>query len=65
MTIEERLIVLEQDMAELKRQAQPREPENWLAKVAGSMKDEPEFAEVLRLGQEIRRADAGAATDAD
>lgn len=65
MTIEERLAVLEQDMAQLKRQAQPREPENWLAKVAGSMKDEPDFAEVLRLGQEIRREDSPKTTEAD
>jgi hypothetical protein len=57
MTIEERLAVLEQDVAELKRRAQPSDAANWLTKVAGSMKDEPDFTEVLRLGREIRRAD--------
>ena len=62
MTIEERLAVLEHEVAVLKLQSQPENAANWLAKVAGSMKDEPDFAEVLRLGQEIRRADANAAS---
>jgi hypothetical protein len=59
MTIEERLAVLERDVATLKRQSDSGKAEDWLKKVAGSMKDEPDFAEVLRLGQEIRRANTG------
>lgn len=57
-TVEERLGVLEREIAELKRQmASPRTSENWFTLVAGSFKDEPEFEEVLRLGREIRRSD--------
>ncbi len=57
MTIEERLSLLEEDVATLKKNGSPEPNANWLTKVLGSMKDEPDFAEVLRLGQEIRRAD--------
>ena len=30
---------------------------SWLGRVAGSLRDEPEFAEVLRLGRDARRKD--------
>jgi hypothetical protein len=53
--VEERLAVLETEVAELKRSLRPGE--TWFNRVAGSMKDDPEFDEVLRLGREIRRAD--------
>ena len=53
--VEERLALLEKEVAELKRTVRPRE--NWFDRVAGSMKDDPEFDEVLRLGREIRQAE--------
>jgi hypothetical protein len=57
-TIEERLAVVEAELAELKRQLNGRTATaNWLDRIAGSMKDEPEFAEVLRLGRAIRDTD--------
>lgn len=57
-SIEERLAVVERELAELKTRLPPeREPENWIEKISGSMKDFPEFDEVLRLGREFRKAD--------
>lgn len=57
-TVEERLAVLECEMAELKRQiGLARTPGNWFGFVAGSFKDDPDFEEVLRLGDELRRSD--------
>src|SRR5262245_61443479 len=45
ITVEKRLAVVEAELA------------NGASRLAGSMKDEPEFAEVLRLGRAIRDAD--------
>jgi hypothetical protein len=55
-TIEQRLQKLESDMAELKRLNGERKTD-WFSAVAGSFKDDPEFAEIVRLGREIRQAD--------
>jgi hypothetical protein len=55
--IEERLSAIELDVAKLKQQVNGRKSSTWLDRIAGSMKDEPEFGEVLRLGREIRDAD--------
>jgi hypothetical protein len=49
---------LEADVAQLKQLVAPRP--NWLQQVSGSFKDEPAFDDVLRYGQEIRRADTTA-----
>lgn len=56
--IEQRLAAVEEAVRELQRlvAARPLAPD-WLARVTGSMKDEPAFAEVLRFGREIRQAD--------
>jgi hypothetical protein len=57
-TIEQRLEALEQEVAELKRRLDAAKPQgSWLDQVIGSMKDEPDFGEVIRLGAAIRRAD--------
>ncbi len=57
-TLEERVKVLEQEVADLKqRLLELSFRGTWLEKVSGSMKDYPEFEEVLRLGAEIRAAD--------
>ena len=53
-----RLGALEPEVAELKR---PQPPDNWIARLAGSMKDEPEFEEILRFGRELREAERAAA----
>jgi hypothetical protein len=57
-TVEERLAVVEAELAELKERLRGQTVStSWLDKVAGSMKDEPEFAEVSRLGRAVRDAD--------
>jgi hypothetical protein len=57
-SIEERLALVERELAELKTRLPPGpKPENWVEKISGSMKDYPEFDEVLRLGREMRQAD--------
>ncbi len=53
---EQRLAVLERDIAELKRRVGSSETNNWIRAMTGSMKDYPEFEEVLRLGREYRRS---------
>jgi hypothetical protein len=57
-TIEQRLSRLEAEVAELKQRIDSSTGDgNWIARISGSMKDEPAFDEVLRLGREIRQAD--------
>jgi hypothetical protein len=53
MTLEDRVKVLESEVAELKRRAVPG-PKNWLDRVVGSMEEHPGFHKVLRLGREFR-----------
>ena len=52
-TIEQRLERLESGVAELKRQNNA-EKKDWFSAVAGSFKDDAEFAEIAHLGKEIR-----------
>lgn len=58
-TVEERLARVEKELAELKSRvssaAAPRA--NWIETISGSFKDDPDFAEIVRLGKEIRDAD--------
>jgi hypothetical protein len=58
MTVEQRVAILEKEVAELKQHLpRPHKPgTNWLDQVSGSLKDYPEFDEVLRFGHEIRQA---------
>ncbi len=56
-TVEQRLDKLEADVAELRRQSAGDKKKEWLSKVAGSFRDDPEFAEIVKLGREIREAD--------
>ncbi len=59
VTIEDRLAAVEKDVALLKgRVLAGNESRPWYAKLVGSMKDRPEFEEVVRLGREIRKTDA-------
>ena len=55
--LERRIAMLEQEVAEIKRASAKSTEKNWLQRVAGSFKNQPEFDEVLRLGREIRQAD--------
>jgi hypothetical protein len=58
LPLNQRVASLEVEVAILKRQvATSRTAEkNWLDDMTGSMKEFPEFKEVLRLGAEWRRA---------
>lgn len=57
-SIEARLAAIEQELAEIKGRLPPKtEPKNWIQEISGSMKDYPEFDEILRLGREMRQAD--------
>ncbi len=57
---------LEKKVAEL-NQGQPATQlkPNWIEKITGSFKDDPEFAEILRLGREIRKAERPDGADGD
>ena len=57
-SLETRVATLEQEVEFLKQQAtRPKGSSSWLDQVVGSMKDFPEFEEVLRLGRELREQD--------
>jgi len=57
-TLEERVTHVEEDLAQLKSQVQRLRPvQGWIDRITGSFKDDPDFEEILRLGQEIRCAD--------
>ena len=59
VALEERLTAVERDLAELKDHVFRAHRERpWFEKMIGSMRDYPEFAEVVKLGREIRKADA-------
>lgn len=54
--LEDRVRALEKEVARLKRQlAANGAGDNWLTKVTGSFKGDPDFDEILKLGREIRR----------
>ena len=57
ISIEQRLAALEQEVAAI-RQRMTSAPTNgnWVDDIAGSMKQFPEFAEVVRLGREFRQS---------
>lgn len=50
---------MEQELAELKSRVRSSgaSRNNWIDAISGSFKDDPEFAEIVRLGKEIRDAD--------
>jgi hypothetical protein len=56
-TLEDRLSALESAMEEVRRElTTTRRPRAWLDDVTGSLREWPEFAEVLRLGREFRKS---------
>ena len=65
-SMEDRLAVLEREIAELRQsQSGSQSKQNWIEKISGSFKDDPEFGEILRLGQEIRKAETTDDADGD
>lgn len=55
-TIEQRLVTLEQAVADLQSKS-PITSENWLEKFIGSISDEAAFLEALEYGRAFRQAD--------
>ena len=56
-TIEQRLTVVERDLAELKLRVTHQEKNvSWIERIAGTFKDVPEFDEIVRLGREFRES---------
>jgi prefoldin subunit 5 len=57
MTVEQRVSALESELAALQKRVDDlNASKNWIEEVSGSMKDYPEYDEVLRLGAEWRRS---------
>jgi hypothetical protein len=61
-TVEERLEQLEKEVTLLKLSKSNKvdlaaKKPGWIAKIEGSFKDDPDFAEILRLGREERQTD--------
>jgi hypothetical protein len=55
--LEQRLAALEREVAQIKlRLTTPQANGNWVDEIAGSMKQFPEFDEVVRLGREFRES---------
>jgi hypothetical protein len=56
-TIEERLTAVEQELVELKRRLPPPDDgKSWIARIAGTFKDDPDFPEIVWLGREFRKS---------
>ncbi len=57
-SIEERLSHLEHEVARLKLKSKGIQPkENWIQAIIGTAEDDPDYAEIARLGKEIRDAE--------
>ncbi len=54
LTLEQRVAVLEQEMAVLKHSHDGTKKRNWLSAVLGKFKGNADFAEVARVGQQMR-----------
>jgi hypothetical protein len=57
-SLEERVKILEKEVASLKERvgAAPKR-ENWIDKITGTFEGDVEFAKIVKLGAELRRAD--------
>jgi len=57
-TIEVRLAKVERELAILKAKTGENSTKaNWIEKITGSFKDDPDFDEIVRLGKEFRQSD--------
>lgn len=58
-TIEVRLAKVERELAVLKaRTGENGTKANWIRKITGSFKGDPDFEEIVRLGKELRDAES-------
>jgi hypothetical protein len=54
-TVEERLAKVERDLEAIKREKLAENSKlGWLEQVRGTFKSDPDFAEIVRLGKELR-----------
>ena len=57
LTLEERLEVVEHELAELKQRLPAADPaKSWIEQIAGTFKDDPDFEEIVRHGREFRKS---------
>lgn len=57
-TLDDRVKSLENDIAAIKKRLGiPPAEENWIEKITGTFEGDTEFAEIVKLGAELRRAD--------
>lgn len=58
MKIEERVSQLERELNQIKQSLGKNEDKaDWVVKTAGSFRDNPTFAEIAKLGKELRDAE--------
>lgn len=58
LTLQSRVSDLEKQVSLLTKQVfQSTSKPGWVRKIVGSMENAPDFAEILKLGREIREAD--------
>ena len=55
-TIESRLAKVERELQLLKNTI-PRDNANWISEITGKFKGDPDFEEIVRLGEELRDAE--------
>ena len=57
-TIEERLTNVEEDLAEMKRlfTIQKDKRKSWIEEISGTFKDDPDFDDIVKLGQQFRKS---------
>ena len=58
LTIEERLINVEEDLAAMKRSftIQKDDKKSWIEAIAGTFKDDPDFDAIVELGRQFRQS---------
>jgi len=57
-TVEERLFKIEKEIEAIKTRIHASgQASNWLSRVNGTFKDDPDFDEIVRLGKEFRDSD--------
>jgi hypothetical protein len=54
--IEQRLAVVEEELARLRQKIDDRPKGNWIERLTGSFKDDPNFEEIVKLGADIRKS---------
>jgi hypothetical protein len=64
MNLEQRVDLLERELAALKEHLTvgPKPP-NWIESITGTFEGDPDFAEIVKLGAEIRRTDRAVEED--